>query len=165
MCENAETSACSSCARPDGSWQFVDVHRTVHQRIGILGKYLVIEEIIVVEEQKISRQPVVALDRRSIDLRNARVEEPESGANHQRTLVPDRVCQPDAGREVPVLYGTRPASGHSGLRLQSFRGERLQVVARSQAQGKMVGDADRVLQKSGVLVRVRMGDGGPKLCR
>ena len=87
-------------------------HRTVHQRVGILGENLVIEEIIVVQEQEISCQPVVALNRGGVDLRNASVEQAIPGANHQRPIIPDRVCQSHARRVVGGVVrhpaGVRP---------------------------------------------------------
>ena len=74
-----------------------------------------IEKIVVIQEKKISRQPIFVLNRRGVDLWNARVEEAESGADDQRPLFPDGVRKAHARRNVLVLKGTRPASGHKGF--------------------------------------------------
>ncbi len=87
-------------------------HRAIHQRVGILGKYLVIEKIVVVQKEEISSQPVIALNCGSVDLRNASLEEAKTGTNDQRPLVPERVCQPHARTDIGGVVG-RPATADS----------------------------------------------------
>ena len=115
LCEKAETSACSSCVKPEAA-RSRRIHRAVHQRIRILGKDLVIVEIIVVEKEKISCQAIFALNRGGIDLRNASVEtarirRESPAAVRFRWSTPT----PTRGAKLVALNGTLPASGHSGL--------------------------------------------------
>jgi hypothetical protein len=119
-----------------------------------------IGKIIVIQEEKIPRQPVFMLNRGSVDLRNASVEESKSGADDQRPLLPDGVGDAHARPDVAGVEGHPACVRPQRIRLQAFSRESLQVIARTQAQGEVVGDADGVLQKASVLVGVRIGGRG-----
>jgi hypothetical protein len=135
------------------------IYRATHQGIGILRKDLVVIEIVVVEKEEIRRHAIFALNRGSVDLWNASVEQAIPGTNHQRTLISDGVRQSHEGGEVSGVEGNPPGIGPQRIRLQSFRGERLQVVSPAQAKGEAICHPDRILQKSRVLVGVGMSHG------
>jgi hypothetical protein len=139
------------------------IHRTVHQRIGILRKYLVIEKIIVIEKEKISR-PVRC---RSwtvgvVDLRNAGVEdarsrrEPRAGARSRSSMPAPRGARSCRCCTAP---GLRPATAGFACKsfacvnvCKSYRAPRLRA---SRSETRIVS-----CRKCRVLVRVRMSDGG-----
>ncbi len=78
-------------------------HRTIHQRVGILREYLVIEKIVVIQEKEISGQPVVALNCGGVDLRYASVEEAKAGANTSGRSFPIEYANPTRGPTLAVL--------------------------------------------------------------
>src|SRR5689334_9218880 len=104
-----------------------------------------IVEVIVVEEEKIRTQSALALNGGGINLRNAGVEAAVSGANHQRSLISDRIGQADSGRDIVGVERNLPGIRPQRVRLQLFGGKSLQVVSRPQADRQMIAHPDGVL--------------------
>ncbi len=67
-------------------------------------------------------------------------------------------AKPARGPKLLGLKGTLPESGHSGLETKPFVRESLQIVAGAEAQGQVVGHANRILQKACVFVGVGMSN-------
>src|SRR5947207_13888713 len=91
------------------------VQRTVDQGIGILGENQAIVEVGVIEEEMGSSEAVVAGDRRSVDLRDASVEQAISARITSGRSSPMEYAKPTRGATLLVSSGTLPESGQSGV--------------------------------------------------
>ena len=125
-----------------------------HQRRGIGWEHQSVEEVGVVQEEVALAQPVVRLHRRVVDLRDARVEDPRSRADHQRPLLPDGIRQPYPRREVVAVEGHLARVRPQRVGDQSLAVEGLQVPAQPQAERQVVAQPDAVLREQRVLLGV-----------
>ncbi len=96
----AEISDCVNCFSEAGGRHSVAYSGHLTKGFGVLRKNLMIVEVVIVQEEKVRAQAILALYCRVVDLRNSRVEHSVSGANHQRPFISDRVCQAGARAEV-----------------------------------------------------------------
>jgi len=86
--------------------------------------------------------------RGSIELRDSRVEKAVSGANNQRTMFAQGVCQSNRGAEVICVKGNFARRGPKRIRYQSFGAESLQIVADTQTHGQPGCDSNRILREA-----------------
>ncbi len=96
-------------------------------------------------------------------MRNTHEENTVSGADHERPLVAEGVGEARARREIVWLEGNLPRWWKQRVRLQSLRGEGLQIPTNSEIQRQVIGDADGVLREGGIFVGIGVRCGASKV--
>ena len=131
-----------------------------NQRIRIDGEDLMVVVVPgVVEKNLRVGNAVFGGDGGVVDLRNADVKNAVAAANDERMIFTNGVGQSAARAEIVRIERNLAGGREQRIRFSPGGGEGLQIPAYAEIDREMIGDANRVLRESSVVVAVGIGRG------